>query len=1222
MRYNRVVVVTIFLALLGLFVGSQPAWTQTTVSQGSIQGTITDSTGAIISGASITITNQDTGAVLNLQATSDGTYSSGGLFPGKYTVRVSAPGFKTTEVAITVQVTVTSSGNIKLDVGTSSTVVEVQGSTVTVNTEQSTVQGVLTAEQIDHLPIDGRNFLDLAQLEPGVQIQDGQDFDPTKAGYSSVSINGVFGRTPRIELDGLDISDETVGTTTQNIGLGSIEEFNIQRSSLDMSTELTSAGAVNVTTRSGTNAFHGQGFYNFRDRNAGLAGFPGSYLSPTDYEATGTYFQRNNYGGRIGGPIWKDKLFFFIDAERMKQDGLDAVSVASPFSALSGGFSSPFRDTDLTGKVDWQVTQNIHVFYKFTYNWNKSAATYYSGYPVYDTKDNAPSDALGFDYTKGNWSHSIRFGYLKFHNQLVDGTQGASFYNPLPDDGVVFNDIGFFFGPNLLAPQGTYQSNKQIKYDGSKVWAKHIIRFGVSSNRIEGGGFASFFGNAPLLITLASAGPVSGDPSNPLNYPLLTAQLGNGQGYFTEKPGFNLPSGGQSDWRLSWYVGDSWKIKPNLTFTYGLRYNRDTGRTDSDLAPIPCSQISPLIVATGEAPCSGSSLILDQFGNVPGLGDRVRQPDKNFGPQLGFAWDPKGDGKTVIRVGAGLYYENSIFNNTLFDRPAKLATGLFNSVGVLGCGSTSAAPGSVSFSFTDTQSVTSVDGADLATQVCNQPLSVAGPLVADLQTEFQAAVAGHAISNPNYVGNSLALTSQYTGLAAFEPNWRVPRSWQMNAGFQRQLFRGGVLSADYIRNVSLAFPLTVDVNHVGDARYLNKAAALNAIGLTTASFGCGGTTAAAINCAIGAGATIDSFAANGLDSGYAYYGGLGLGAYDVSTGSDLTPDTGAAFPGINPLMGPGDIEEPIGRSVYNALQVSYKQTVTNPVRYINSMDLILSYTLSRFVGNGGDDQNFSALAWDNNDPTHVMGPTSLNRTNSFKFGDTMQITRRGPQLSVIGDFGSPYPTLLSLATQSGEAYPTTGEIFLTDVTGDGSVQDLFNPNGGQGKPGQLGGGGSISVNHLASAIAQWNNNVAGTLTPAGQALVSAGLFTTAQLQALQAVKPWIAPPPPGYVAASIFKEVSTTLAWPIRITEGVSIVPSISAFNVFNMSNYGIPGYSSGIMTDETTGPFPAGVYGVAGSPNGTSAGVNRESLRVGTGSGVFSNGAPRQLEFGLKLNF
>ncbi len=93
------------------------------------------------------------------------------------------------------------------------------------NTEQATVQGVLTSEQIENLPINGRNFLDLAQLEPGVQIQDGGTFDPTKNGFSSVSFGGRFGRTARIEVDGIDISDETVGTTTQNIPIGAIQEF-------------------------------------------------------------------------------------------------------------------------------------------------------------------------------------------------------------------------------------------------------------------------------------------------------------------------------------------------------------------------------------------------------------------------------------------------------------------------------------------------------------------------------------------------------------------------------------------------------------------------------------------------------------------------------------------------------------------------------------------------------------------------------------------------------------------------------------------------------------------------------------------------------------------------------------------------------------------------------------------------------------------------------------
>ncbi|HWO35547.1 MAG TPA: TonB-dependent receptor, partial [Candidatus Acidoferrum sp.] len=445
------------ITLCALFLSSVAGFAQTTVSQGSIQGTVTDPTGAVVGGAKITITHKTTGQATTTTSSSSGTYSSGGLLPGDYVVRVEATGFKTTELPVVVQVTVTASGNVKLEVGQGSTVVEVQGSAITVNTEQATVQGVLTADQIDKLPVDGRNFLDLAQLEPGVQIQDGQTFDPTKAGYSSISINGVYGRTPRIELDGLDISDETVGTTTQNVALSSIQEFNISRSGLDLSTELTSAGAVNVATRSGTNGLHGMAFYNFRDRNALTANFA---------EDVAGYYQRNNFGGRIGGPIVKDKLFFFIDAERQKQDGIVPVAVAS-FSGLNGGFTSPFRDTAVTGKLDWNATKDIHVFYRFTYNWNISESNFGYDYSVYSNKDNAPSQAGGLDWNKGSWSHSIRGGYLKFHNQIAGATASI---NPLPSGEIAAIDTGeVISGPNLLAPQGTLQTNKQIKYDGSKV---------------------------------------------------------------------------------------------------------------------------------------------------------------------------------------------------------------------------------------------------------------------------------------------------------------------------------------------------------------------------------------------------------------------------------------------------------------------------------------------------------------------------------------------------------------------------------------------------------------------------------------------------------------------------------------------------------------------------------------------------------------------------------
>jgi hypothetical protein len=1201
--------VAMFALLAALSLGSTRLVAQTTVSQGSIQGTITDPTGAVVPNAKITITNKSTGDSIVVTSNASGLYSSGGLIPAEYVVRVEAAGFKTQVDTIVVQIVQTSNGSIKLEIGQGSTVVEVQGSTNTINTEQATVQGTITGEQIDNLPVNGRNFLDIAQLEPGVQLQDGQDFDPTKAGYSSVSINGVYGRTPRIEVDGLDVSDETVGTTTQNIAMSSIEEFSISRSMLDLSTELTASGAVNVVTRSGSNAFHGLAFYNFRDERAGFANLPDGQALP---------FQRNQYGGRFGGAFIKDKLFFFLDTERIQQNSFDAVALGAPFDGLSGGYSSPFRSTQTVARLDWQATPSIRVFYKFTYDWNFSNSDAFAGgYSIYSNRDNTPSEAAGVDWNKGSWSNSFRFGYLKFHNLIGGGTgTTVSPTNPVPTAEISFGDANFSSGPNFLAAQQTYQSDKQVKWDGAKVLGNHVIRFGAAVNRIEGGGFAAFYGLGPDITSwvnyanTAAPGTVqttpflacglanfSGCDTNPGDYPIQGAILSNGQGFFTEKPGFNYPAGGQSDTRVEGYLGDSWKIKPNFTLIYGLKYGRDTGRTDSDLAPIPCS-------ATTLITCTGN--LLDQFGNNLGLGDRVRQPNKDLGPQLGFAWSPWGDSKTVIRGGAGIYYENSIFNNVLFDRPGKLATGLFFGTGQLTC-SPGAATGSVSVPFPVAgggfNNVTSIDGLDLATQVCFQPLGTAGPAVADLQTAYAAATAAAGpAANANFVGNTLTL-GPAAGYAAYYPKYQPTRSYQMNIGFQREIVKGGVLSVDFIRNLSLHFPLTIDANHVGDARFLNTTAATNAINNTLAACG-----VASINAAIAAcpglhptgGATINDFATNGLDSGRALLFGYGAPAFG------LTPDTGAAFGGINPNVGVGYFQYPAGRSTYDGLQTEFKQEVRSPFREVSSMNIQVSYTLSSYQGNGGLDQNFSAVAFDDRNPTAFFGPTGLDRTHNLRFGTTFEIAHHGPRISFIGGFASPFQS--DLVLPSGGQF-TAGEIFRTDLTGDGTVGDLINSAAtGIGKPGTFNHG--VSKGALVGAINNFNTNFGNgtTLTPAGQALVNAGLFSQAQLVALGAVIPSVAAPPANNSGNTWYKDADAVLSWPFRIKDKLTIEPSVSFFNMFNFANYGA------LST----------LTGAPGSINGTIGGYNatHDHVRTGVGSGVFSSGAPRQTEFGLRLEF
>src|SRR5215467_4542968 len=831
------------ILLLGLVGGlflAPGAAAQAGLSTGSIQGTILDPHGASVANAKVTITSKTTGAKATPEVTAVGAYNSGPLLPGDYTVRVEAQGFRTVEETMTVKVGNITPGNITLEIGSETTTVTVEGTAVNVNIDQPTIQGVVTSTQIENLPINGRNFLDLAQLEPGVQIQDGGNFDPTKKGFSSISFGGRFGRTARIEVDGLDISDETVGTTTQNISVGSIKEFQVSQSSLDLATELTSSGTVNITTRSGTNQVHGDGFFNYRgDATSAAFGDPPAK------------FDRKQYGVSLGGPIIKDKLFAFGSGERTTQDLLATVNPPAPFDVLSGSFNSPFRDQQWLGRLDYNPSSNVRIFFKYTYEQNQAVGAFVPGtYSPFANLDNTPSYGGGLDFNTGSFTHSFRIGYMKFRNGITDAVAGTNILNVAP--GVMVN-IGnggtgctasgelFCSGANILAPQKTYQTNKQFKYDGSKVFRSHIFRYGVGFNRILGGGFASFYGIDPAVRAAftpdsqaaAQGGPFPGGASNPLNYSVSRIRLGNGQGCFTEISEFGQDCGGQYDSRFQIYLGDSWKIKPNFTLVLGVRYNRDTGRTDADLPPVPCSDVT----TPGFPGCTGNLLDAVQ----PGFGGRVNQPDNNVGGTLGFAWDPWKNGKTAIRAGAGIYFENAVFNNVLFDRPGRLPNGLFNLTQDI-------CPSGV----LNLPDGTSIDTSGL----CNQPIGNVTDAVIALQQQFQQATAAAGPqSNGGYVANALAAGAAVTGVTLYSPNYQSPRSYQMNVGFQRELKHGTIISADYLRNVGVHTLLAIDENHVGDARFLDSAGAAAAIAATNSAFSCGAGSAG-IDCAIAAGATI------------------------------------------------------------------------------------------------------------------------------------------------------------------------------------------------------------------------------------------------------------------------------------------------------------------------------------------------------------------------------
>ncbi len=1185
------------------------AMAQTTASTGTIVGTVTDPTGAVIGGAKVSIRNTATNQEIPLTSNSAGSYNSGALEPGTYKVQVTAKGFSGVAETVVVQVGNTATFNPKLQIGQESTVVEVQGSEVQVNTEQATVQGVITASQIENLPVNGRNFLDLAQLEPGVQIQDGTNFDPTKVGYSSISFGGRFGRSARIEVDGVDVSDETVGTTTQDIPASAIQEFQISQSKLDLSSDLTSSGAVSVTTQSGTNVYHGEGFGYFRDHSAIAAALP----TPEGLSAPA--FQRDQFGARFGGPVIKDKLFFFTDGERTLNNLQAPVALPAPFTSDSGFFNAPFRETELLGKVDYSLTKSAKLFYRYTYFANLTDATFFSGsFMIYSNKDDSRAHVLGLDFNTGSVTHSIRFEYLKFQNQIQNGDAGQ----PFSQSGLTLFNGPFSGGPNYLAPQSTPQSDHEYKYDGSKTVRNHIVRFGASFNHIQGGGFASFFSVAPLVFSAPNlldancqvvsascpAGPDGTTASNFLNYDVQAITMGNGIGYSTANPAFGFPAGGLGpDNRIAFYAGDSWKIKSNFNIELGLRYVRDTGRNDADLPGIPA--LNGLV------------------SSFPNLGARVSQPNLNFAPQIGLAWDPFKNGKTVIRAGAGLYYENTIWNNVLFDRPTREATGAFlQTTAVCNGPGSPGAPLAIPGGSIPVPDGVCGNGSDPIT------IGAAAANIIALEHQYQSSYPfTPTLQNGGYIGNLLTEglgIGSNTAPLTFAPNFQTPRSFQLNVGFQRELRTGTVLSVDYVRNVETHSLLGIDLNHVGDTRYFNMAGAQAAIAQTL-SF-CGVTSIDQLqtlcpNNPVSANqsgyvprpGTMADFATNGLTE-TSELGTSGTNGVLDPNKSGTCPVQGCAFGGLNPNESNMNFLLPIGRSVYNALDMKLVQNVLNPVKGVKSANFQIAYSLSRFVNPGGantptsppnyqqgSDQDFVIGAADNANPFRYMGPSTLDRTHQLSFGGSFGLPW-GFQTGIIAHFYSPLSVPL-VVPNSGDG---NGEIFRTDFTGDGTTSDFV--------PGTKNGAfmRGISPSGLANVINNYNDTVAGQPTPAGNVLIANNLFTLTQLQTagFGGVAPSLPAPIPGAVGLSWLKDVDLSLSWKYSIREKVTIQPGIGLFNAFNLPNFDLP--------PNILSPYISGTPGSIGATTYS----QQQNVRVGAGTGVYGLGSPRVAEFSLKITF
>ncbi len=1145
---------------------------------GGISGTVTDPQGAVVGGAKVTISNAQTGYRLDLVTNSNGLYTAPDLPPATYKVRIEQPGFAPFVATAQVLVGVITPVNAKLQVGTTATEVTVAGTAVTVDTTKPTVQGVISGRQIDNIPLNGRNFLQLASLEPGVQIVDGGSFDPTKNQMTGVSVGGRSGRVTRIQVDGVDITDETVGTTVANLSNESIQEFGISQSMLDPSTDITSSGAVNIITRSGTNDIHGSGFGFFRDARFAAD----QRLDKTSPTTAKPPFDRQNFGGRAGGPFIKDKLFWHVEYEQTNQDS-QRFTIIPEFPQFSSAFAAPVDEKMAAGRADFNLTGSTRLFYRFMHNDN-IGVTGFGGRDLssFGNRNNTNIHVSGIDYASGRWTHQGRFSYLNFNNFVQDTNAQAGTPETLSPDGrpllIRIASTITSVGPDLLAPQNTFQDNKQSKYDGSYTFGKHSLRFGAEYNKIDEFVFANFFGLAPRLFTssfnaanrsFAAAGPFPGGAQNPLNYPVNRIYLGNNLGFFSEKPVMDFPHGGTTIHRLGFYLQDSAKVLRNLTLNFGLRYNWNSFIADNDLE---------------------RTTLIGLFDPTQ-LG-KPRRPNDNFAPQLGFAWDVAGDGRTVVRGGAGIFYETNIINNILFDRVLNIPPGLGNDQA---CGGfcTSGGPlvldpgtGATLFDFTRD---CSVGGGNCF----NQPIGLVINDVYRALGPYQAASAALAANWPPPGVPPLFDAIRDGEGSLTDVHYKTPYGAQFNIGFQHEIKNGLVLSADYVHNRGARFNQTVDLNRIGAANTLDVATAQAAIEATFAGAGCAfpgyaartslGATAfatalqSAVDCMVAGGGGISDFADNGLGSGSAL--------------------DGFAFRGMNPnFRGMGFIR-PIGLSRFQALQVRLTGRLGSAPVFHNTT-VNITYQLGRFNSTGLDQDFLSASAF-NDRPTAFYGPAGVDRLHQVGISFVTELPL-GFRLATATSFKTALATSMFLPEISGGA----DEIFFSDLDGDGRTADPV--------PGTNRGSYSREVNasNLNNVIGNYNSKFANKITPAGQALVDAGLFTADQLAALGAVATPLDPAPAGAVNNDSLINTDIRFSNRIRLSERMSLEPMVEIFNLFNVSNYEA---------------LSSTLDGSPGSVNGTTRNVNVVDsglVRLGAGSGSFSPGTQRAFQFGVRFSF
>ena len=310
---NRVRLSVSLLCIAAL--GAVPGRAQVPV--GSLIGVVHDQTGGVMQGATVTVTSKDTGRERQVVSAADGSFRVAPLIPGGYTVKAAASGFRTLIESATVQVGQTTTVDLAMSVGAATEVVSVQGEASQINYDSQTIGGVITRQEIENLPLNGRSFLNLAMLEPGVTVsannvgQYNRLFDVNILGADSG--NGSV----RITVDGATIADSVTGGTQQNFSQEVVQEFQLSSTNLDLSNAIGAGGAINIATRGGTNQFHGSVY--FFDRDHDFSAYP--YLQRDPNEPASPFFARRQSGFDVRRTDQEGQAVLLISSLRAHQPG-------------------------------------------------------------------------------------------------------------------------------------------------------------------------------------------------------------------------------------------------------------------------------------------------------------------------------------------------------------------------------------------------------------------------------------------------------------------------------------------------------------------------------------------------------------------------------------------------------------------------------------------------------------------------------------------------------------------------------------------------------------------------------------------------------------------------------------------------------------------------------------------------------------------------------------